>query len=519
MISGICSARLEDSSIVCKVMWFLSVVAVVMMATANAAAQLPGQEDEQQRFLEVRRWQVELRAKRAELERNRELFEQGLISQAKLEESVVGLERAQLSYQAAVLELVQQPPRISVQRAVKFEGEDGRKLVRLTVANLTPVFDDEQFRLLNNFEGADPIPAELRTRVAKDVYVSLLGTDSGAEAGDGTIIALPYEVHIPKLDYGESKTMVFQLLQDTNSVNVSTTYRGQRHDRPVQLEQAQTDKVVTVTSTQVSQEVDLGGEAVYDLQLSRSTVDVGTYELRVFNLPPQINYRFQVPDSEARLSRLSFQAGVVEQELQLRLFLPDRATGALPLDESAEFFAAVLSDGQAADLPVDGEVTPAQLDQSRVGWARLFLIPRGVGKIEVVAPSLFGEVVPGESFQTKVNIRNEGTRALDNVTVRWEAPFGWRAQAQPEHLTTMASGEEASIEISIEPPSDTPAGDFEVRMITDSFTSSRALDTNEKTFRIRVSPRMSVIGVSLLAFAVVGLVGAIGLLWLRVNRR
>ena len=62
------------------------------------------------------------------------------------------------------------------------------------------------------------------------------------------------------------------------------------------------------TSTQISQEADLGAQATYSLVLGRSTVDVRSFELKVLNLPQQIDYSFVDPTTEARLSQLVARA-------------------------------------------------------------------------------------------------------------------------------------------------------------------------------------------------------------------
>jgi Mrp family chromosome partitioning ATPase len=180
---------------------------------------------------DVRRRQIELKAARTQLKRTQNLFEQGLKSRTELDRAQTVVETAQLNYQEAVLSLLSLQPRISVREAIKYQTKDGRKFVRLTVENLTPTFDDSQFRLLSNFEGADPIPEELRRRDIQDIFVSLKAageSSTGNElASRGTTIALPYEVHLPELKYGQSKTIEFQLLRDVSSVVVASSYKGQ----------------------------------------------------------------------------------------------------------------------------------------------------------------------------------------------------------------------------------------------------------------------------------------------------
>ncbi len=368
-------------------------------------AQQPHGSDEQRRWLEVRRRQIELQAARQEVKRMEELFAEGLVPKAKLDQARTDLDKAQLSYQEAVLSLLALEPHISVRQAVKYQTADGRKFVRLTVANLTPTFDDSQFRLLQNFEGADPIPEELRQRDVQDIFVSLKDPGeqlSGSLTGTiaersarGTTISLPYERHIPRLNYGEEKTMEFQLLRDVSSVIVSVSYKGQTLEQIVQLQQSEGESTVTVSSTQFSQEADLGGQATYDLRLERSTVDVRSFELKVVNLPRQITYSFIDPSTQARLSQINFPAGVTEQRLGLRLFLPERADEQVKIDQPLEFWVLVMDKTQAQRFQQERIYSPGEIEQSRAGRVRLVVIPRGVGRIEVSAVSLFSEISDG----------------------------------------------------------------------------------------------------------------------------
>ncbi len=49
-----------------------------------------------------------------------------------------------------------------MRQAAKYQTPDGRKVVRLTRANLTPTFDDSQSRLLSNYD--------VRIKTESDAY-------------------------------------------------------------------------------------------------------------------------------------------------------------------------------------------------------------------------------------------------------------------------------------------------------------------------------------------------------------
>ncbi|MCP4590660.1 MAG: hypothetical protein GY842_07945 [bacterium] len=477
---------------------------LAVLLAAASAAQEGSITQMNRRVLDVRRCQVELRAARADLERVQQLFAEGLTAQAELDRVRTSMETAQLRYQEAVLSLLSLQPRIAIDEAVKYRSADGRRFLRLTVSNMTPTFDDSQFRLLTDFEGAGTIPEELRTRDVKDIFISIKDTGGERTVPRGTTIAIPYEQHIPVLAYGRSATITFQFLRDANNVLVAASYLGQTAEIAIQLQQEETGSAVNVTSTQISQEADLGSQISYALHLDRSSVDVRSFQLMTFNLPRQITYSFIDPENEARLSQLNFPAGVTEQDLNLRLFLPAQVDGQVVLDEPLEFWTVITED--RVTIPEGETLTPDALQATGGGFLRLEVIPRGMGKIEVSAPSLFSEIRVGESVSSEITVKNTGTRRLDTVWLSAEAPLGWQATITPDVINSLEIKREETTRLTITPPPDVPIGDYEVRIKTESQAYNRQVPSEDKVYRLSVKPRPNVIGTSLIALALVALV-------------
>lgn len=499
----------------------VALIAFAVLAVFSVPAVAQNLADDQTRLLDVRRAQLELRASRASLERTQRLFEENLVSRTELDRAELDLERAQLRYQESVLRLVSLQPHITVVEAVKYQDDAGRKRVRLKLKNSTPTFDDAQLELLRNFDGADPLPAQLRTRDVRDVYVSLQATaptEGGDPMASGTTIGLPYERHLELLHYGSEVTLDFQLLRDVDSVLVSFLYNGQRRDSKIQLEQAETDSDVVVTAAQVSQEADLGAQVTYDLRLQRSSIDLRQFRLRLLNLPRQIGSTFLEPEGEARLSQLSFAAGVQRQNLRLRLFLPDRVGTAVELDQPLEFFA-VVADEQSDSSFGDSDVTEAELRDSQAGYARLELTPRGIGEIELDAASLFAEMARGQTFETVVTVHNTGTRHLDNVTIEVEEPLRWRAEVEPDVLPTLEPNQEVDVRLLVVPSEDASIGDYEVRLKVEGVSFNQPVSAVEKTFRLRLAAGSNLVGLSVIAALLLILIVGVVVLGIRLYRR
>jgi hypothetical protein len=479
--------------------------------------------DDQRRFIEVRRRQIELSSTRAAFERLQNLFKEGLVPKTDIDRAQTDVEKAQLNYQEAVLSLLALQPRLTIRQAMKYQSRDGRKFVRLKIENLTPTFDDSQFKLLSNFEGVDPIPESLRTRDIQDIFVSLRATGESTAGNPaterGTTIGVPYEIHILDLKYGASRILEFQLLRDVNSISVALSYKGQNQEIVVQLQQANTGNVVAMSSMQGSQEADLGTEATFDLKLERSSVDVRRFQLKVINLPPQISYTFLDPGSQARLSEVNFPAGVTQQNLNLKLFLPNRKDEQVQVDRALEFWALAMDDTQTQQFQSGKSYSNPEVEQSRVGRIHLIILPRGVGQIEISAESLFSEIQTGEFVETSFIIRNTGTRRLDNIKISAELPLKWRAEIRPDVIPSLDINRESNIKLRIIPQQNAPVSDYEVRLKTESYAYNRRVPSEDKVYRISVTGRANIWGTIVLIGALLVVIIGIVIFGVKLTRR
>jgi len=395
--------------------------------------------------------------------------------------------------------------------------------VDLTERDLAIDIGSNDGTLLSNFQGADPIPEDLRRRDLQDIFVSLKASGELSAGTDtvnrGTTIALPYEVHIPALKYGQSQTLEFQLLRDVPSVVVASSFKGQQQEIDIQLQQAETENVVTITSTQISQEADLGSQATFDLRLERSTVDVRQFQLKVVNLPHQISYSFVDPNSQARLSQLNFPAGTRQQTLGLRLFLPEQADDQVRIDQPLEFWAMAMDETQAQRFQAERVYSSAEIEQSRAGRVRLMIIPRGVGRIEASAVSLFSEIQTGETVENTITIRNTGTRRLDNIKLTTEYPLNWRVEIRPDIIRALDINREANVKLTVIPPPNVPVGDYEVRIKTESYAYNRRVPSEDKIYRVSVKAQTNIWGTAGLIGGLLLLVIGIVVFGIKLTRR
>ena len=74
---------------------------------------------------------------------------------------------------------------------------------------------------------------------------------------------------------------------------------------------------------------------------------------------------------------------------------------------------------------VADEVPVEEIAKLKAARVELVLIPRGVGKLDIVVPNLFKEVEQDEPVVLKFNVLNSGTLLLRRVTPEIDLPLEW----------------------------------------------------------------------------------------------
>jgi hypothetical protein len=493
-----------------------ALLAVLPAAAAGQVVQgTYNPRDDQYRLLGLVRAQAEYERAEAQYLRAQELAAKQLMAIHDLENARAAFERARVDYLQQSLTVVFAAPHISIERAVKSRGANGRSLVQLTLRNITSS-GGESARISDFLD--DELLSRLRPDEIADVYVSLK-----AQPGlGGAIISAPYEHRIPVMRVGRATTVTFGLLRDADDVVVSINYAGKVDEKTIYLEKDASANMVMAQSVQFSQEADLGGQAVYDLQLERFTDEENVFRLAVVGLPRDVGHEFRDPETGARLSQIRFPEGQSQRSLQLVLSLPQRSAGGFRMDEPLQFHALVL-DGAAESeldslLQQEGELAP-RLAELRAGRATMEMVPRGVGRIEVRTANLYHEVRRGGAVSMEIQLRNGGSRRLDNVRVQVETPLHWTSRIEPEFIGELAVDAEQRVTIVLEPPPDVPVGDYEARIRTSSAAAERRVETEDKTVRIHVASATGWLGAGLLITLLLGLVAGVAVFGARLARR
>jgi NPCBM-associated, NEW3 domain of alpha-galactosidase len=486
-----------------------AIVLILLVGTAAAFAQTQSALTDQQRLLELKAAWVKMQNAASDRDRYRRLHELGLVADSDLASAQTAYQVAQVAYQQRFLELFAATPRLSVVRCVKsYEGES-RQSVTVTLRNSSaPALD---WRTVGITDEQVPMPDMEKLRSIRDVVASL--TDS-----DGTIISDPYERVVGELAPDGEASVQFRLLKDVDALVVALHYAGRYERFPVYLEKDRSANMVRLQSEQFSQEADLGASATYDLRLECYSGGGSVFALRTLELPDEIGAEFVDPATGARLNQIKFTEGVTSRNLQLRVFLPDVVSGRVTLDRAVPFLVAALDRQQAAALPAGRTLGKAAVAAVRASSVRLELVPRGVGKLEVTAPTLFEQVRQGEPASLEISLHNIGTRRVDNIRLHADAPSDWQVTVTPALTQRLEPGGKVRVAVKLAPPAAVAVGDYPVRLSTEAYADNRRIESHDQSARIHVVAPPNWLGTGLLLTLLLAVVG--GLVWwgVRVTR-
>lgn len=496
-----------------KIFLFCIIVTWILLPVTAAAQQgtFFNERDNQYLLLGLKRAKVSYDASKSEYERQQDMFDQSLISQAELDRSKINFTEAEVNYQQQMLAVLFEAQYVTVLSAVKYEGTGTTNVVRLVIANAAA--GGAEFDQFVEFE--DELWKSLQPDVVHDVYVSLMDDDDA-------IIGLPYEVKVEELRYGEPAEIDFSLLVDADVVSVNIIYgNGSSRRLKVYLQKDTSINKAVIQSDQFSQEIELGGTTDYGMSIELFSGESDTFKLETINLPEEINRYFIDSVSGNRLSQFQFREGVNTRQIALRLFLPERPSPLVNMDVPISFYAVAIPRERVEEI---GDLRArslslAELQALDIGFTTLELVPRGIGEILVRAPQLFYQIDAGDTVQVTLEIVNEGTRRLDNVEVEVEAPFNWDKQVEPTVISTLDINEEGRVELFITPPADITPGRYEVRVRTTSLSDDLPIRGEDKTITVQILQQANVYGTLAILLLIIGLVLGIVVFGIKLSRR
>ena len=459
-------------------------------------------ESEAALLLDLKKVRADYEVAKQKYENDTKLYDEKAISLNDYNRSKNELLSREVDYQKLILKLISQQSYITVEQAIKYQNERGDRKVKITLKSAMEGNEEYLSQFKEHFDVFSP---EMRSGKIYNIYVSLIDNESK------TIIGSPYEFHIPYIELGKTGTADFELLKDAESLTVSLNYNNKKDEKNIYLKKGGSANVIDIAAMQFSQEADLSSSASYQLNLERFSTSDDIYRLVILNLPRQITYDFS--DSGSKVSQIKFAQGVNTKKLSLQVYLPDRDNEQVVIDKPIRFQVLALTNAEYGKLEGKdlSNISTADLKATISGEEKLEIIPRGRGKIEVRANSLYYEITTGEEVSMDVTVRNGGSRRLDNIKISTEKPLGWQTVITPDVIKSLEPEKETAVKIRIIPPKDGGVGAQEVKIKTEAMADNRKVETEDKTVRIQVNASTSIFGTVLLILALLGLVG--GIIW------
>ena len=467
-------------------------------------------ENEAALLLDLKKVRAVFEVAKQKYDNDVKLYDEKAISLNDLNRSKNELLSCEVDYQKLILKLISQQSYITVEQAVKYQNERGDRNVKVTLKSALEGNEEYLSQFQDHFDVFTP---EMRSGKIYNIYVSLVDNESK------TIIGSPYEYRIPFIELGKTGTADFELLKDVESLTVSLNYNNKKDEKNIYLKKGGSSNVIDIAAMQFSQEADLSSSATFQLSLERFSTSDDVYRLVVINLPRQITYDFT--DAGSKVSQIRFAQGVNVKRLNLQIYLPDRDDDQIVIDKPIHFQALALTNEEFKKI--EGKdlstMTIADLKAAISGSEELEIIPRGRGKIEVRANSLYHEITTGQEVSMDVTVRNGGRRRLDNIKISAEKPLGWQTVITPDVIRSLDPEKEEVVRIQIIPPKDGGVGAQEVKIKTEAMADNRKVETEDKTVRVQVNAATSVFGTILLIMALLGLVGGIVWFGMRLSKK
>jgi NPCBM-associated, NEW3 domain of alpha-galactosidase len=438
------------------------------------------------------------------------LYQDGFVSEQEIIRAKQARADAEVNYQQSLLSVIFEGQYVSVDKAVKYQQKDGSKHARITLSNMSGGAEFDKL-----IEVDDALFRSLQPDVVNDVYVSLLNDDN-------TIISQPYESKIEVLKHGHPVEIDFELLQDVDVVSVNIVFSNGKNRAPkIFLQKDNSANKVILQSDQFAQEVELGGAAEFDLNLELFSGEGNTFRLEVVNLPASINRYFVDNTTNARLRQIKFSERSNTISAKLNIFLPELPSAEVKIDTPIAFYilAIPISFKNSNGKWSSRQWTEQELNKLNLGFVRLEINPRGTGKLLVRAPQLFYSIEKDQPVEARIELKNEGSRALNNVQIETDLPLNWRKQVDPDVIKKLAIGEEQIVSFTFFPPQDVSPGRYEIRIRTRSLSDEQPVEGEDKNITIEIKAETNLFGMILLVLFIVGIIGGMVVFGIKLTRK
>jgi len=526
--------------------WVAAIVAAMFLADGSRAQSTSQQaattraysREERLHLLNAMEAELKLRQAAAqrtrtklELEDTKALYEEKIETINELRKAEQAVEEAEIAYaQAEImlertrLDFLKNATLIRVVDAMKYRGEDGVVMASIKLLNDS---DIEKARVVIAQQSNGSVlsandPAALLS--VDNIIVTLWG-EYRERYADRALLADPFQQVIPKLKYGQSEVLKFKLLKrDVEYVTVEIEYLDTSKQYTVFLKKEALQDLPTIASAQGDQQGDLGSTIRYNLQLERLAKTDQSFHLRVLNFPSEIPFAFIDPATEAKMTTLKFTSEESTRQVDFEVSIPEKLDRNL-IDTNIPFYIVVARPAQMKKIRelnrrFDGGKIPAEeVAKLKASIEDLVLIPKGVGKLDILVGNLFKEIVQEQDVVLKFNILNSGTLDVYRVRPEMDLPLEWESQLTPEEVEVIEPDQKVLFTAQIKPPIDVAVGEYTIKVECEGHSGVEVIEAKEKDFTVRVVAQGNLAGTLFLVIILVLLVLGIAIASVKISRR
>ena len=123
------------------------------------------------------------------------------------------------------------------------------------------------------------------------------------------------------------------------------------------------------------------------------------------------------------------------------------------------------------------------------------------------------EATAGEDNHLSIILINSGSAAIENITLSSSKPQGWDITFTPEKVDSLEAGLTKEVDVVINPPRKTIAGDYEIKLRTES------KDFSPDSMTIRVTVLTPTIWGWVGVLIVLAVIAGVGVVFWRLGRR
>ncbi|MFH1567177.1 MAG: NEW3 domain-containing protein [Gemmatimonadota bacterium] len=491
------------------------------LPAVDAARSLTREQQQAKLRLEERLHQLQEREKilqtqREELETTRQLYDQGYVAlqtyrqtENNYDEARLRKEEAEISLEETKLELLKNATRLVIRDARKYKSPDGKSMVDVVLQNDS---DTRDALVVDTLLTQDEVRSLLKV---EDIYVSL-------ERG-GAVVGEPYEQRLASLDVGESRTLTYRLLRDEEAVVVVLSYLDiSRESIPVILKKGSHQELPTINSAQFSQTGEINTSVTFDLTLERLSDEERSFALAVLGLPQRIDYSFV--DQGAKVSQVKFDENNSKVQPDLTLQIPEKLDRTY-IGRARTFYALVSEVREYAQINAlrarhgDDPIPESEVQALQANYVKLELIPKGLGKLEVLVSNRYQEITVGQDLRIRVEFLNRGTVTVQNVKAVLDLPYEWQSVVEPLLIKSLEPEQRAPVTITATPPTDIAVGNYELGVEAQGQVGNENVESLEKNITIHLGARSNLAGNTILIGILVFLVIGIGVASVRISRR